>query len=356
MADASVRLVGPQQTSGQQPASGTAPNPLARLAHRSPVRSAVAVLVPLAGFSAWAIVDRGLELYIQRVINGLTDGVLYGAVALALVVVFKATKIINFAQGAMATIGTFVALTFVDAWALPVGLAIVLAMVVSAAGAAVVERTIVRPFDPKNHLAITIVTLALFLVLDAVVALIWGFTPRAFPSVFPNGVADFVGIDGARLYFTAIGTLATAMAAIGAIELVLARTKLGLAFRCVANDIDAARFLGVGIGRTVQASWAIAAAAGTLAGCLVATTAPITPNFMTSVLVYAFAGATLGGLDSTIGSLVGGVLVGLTISLVTGYITVIGGGLSVAVAFVVIIAVLQFKPTGLLGRRILERV
>jgi branched-chain amino acid transport system permease protein len=323
---------------------------------RSIARSISVVAVLLAAFSVYAIRDGGLQLYIQRVIDGTTNGVLYGAVALALVLVFKATRVINFAQGAMATMGAFLAFQAYSAWGFPIWAAVLFSMVASAFGAAVLERTLIRPFDPDNHLAITIVTLGLFIALNALVGFIWGFDPRGFPSLFPHNVDDFVSIDGARLYYDQIGAAVTVAATVLVIHLLLARTKLGLAMRSVANSVENSRLLGIDVGRSIQISWALAAASGTLGACLVAPSTYLEPGYMDKVLVFSFAAATLGGLDSIVGAAIGGIVVGLAISLVTGYIPALGSQFSLACAFLVIIAVLQFKPAGLFGRRYLERV
>jgi branched-chain amino acid transport system permease protein len=338
---------------GRQPRGGDV---LAARRRRSAARSLGVVIALLAMFSVYAIADGGPTLYLQRVIDGTMNGVLYGMVALALVLVFKATGVINFGQGAMAMVGTFVAFTAVDSWGLPLILAIVVGMAISAVAAAGIERTLIRPFDPDNHLAITIVTLALYLAFNAFAALIWGFDPRGFPTLFPTGTDDYLTIAGARLYYTNLGTALLVVGVVVVLHLILSRSRLGLAFRCVATSVESSRLLGIHIGRTVQGSWAIAAAVGTLAGCLAAPTTYLDPTFMDKILVYAFAAATLGGLDSIAGALVGGVVVGLSIALLTGYIPALGGEFALGCAFFVIVAVLQFKPSGLLGRMTQDRV
>lgn len=292
----------------------------------------------------------------QRLIDGVTNGIQYGLVALSLVLVFKATKVINFAQGAMALIGTYLAYTFTTSLGMPLAVAIGLAMVVSAVGAVGVERVLISHFDPNNHLAIVIVTLALYLAFNAIVAMVWGFDPKGFPTLFPKGSDSYLELAGARLYFTELGNIGLAVAVVVALHLALTRTRLGLRFRCVASSVDSARLVGVNIGRTSRGCWALAAAVGTLAGCLAAPSTYLDPTFMDKILVYSFAAATLGGLDSVIGAVVGGVVVGLTITLVTGYVPVLGGEFGLGCAFLVIIVILQVKPSGLLGGRHLERV
>lgn len=324
--------------------------------HRSELTAAAVIAALLAGFSVFAINDGGVTLYLQRVFDGTTQGVLYGATALALVLVFRATRVINFSQGALGMFGTYLAYEAYSSLGLGLGLAVVLAVVVSALGAAVLERGLVRPFDPNNHLAITLVTLGLYLGVGSLAGWIWGYEPKGFPSLFPNGPSDYVSIAGARLQYSEIGTALVVLAAMGAVHLLLSRTRIGLAMRCVADDVASAQLLGIDIGRSVQFSWMLAAAAGTLAGCLIAPITGLRPTFMDNVLIYGFAAATLGGLDSIGGALVGGLLVGLCATLIPGYIPSLDSQFSLAVALAVIIAVLQFKPSGLFGRRYLERV
>ena len=349
-----ITTTGPPGTApGRRPHGGDV---LAARRRRSAVRSLSVVVALLAAFSCWAIAHGGLTLYLQRLLDGVMNGTLYGMVALALVLVFKATGVINFAQGAMAMVGTYLAYTATEQWALPLVLAIVFAMVVSAVAAAGIERVLLRPFDPNNHLAITIVTLALYLALNAAAALVWGFDPRGFPTLFPHAPDDYFSIGGARLRYTSLGTALLVVAVVVVLHLALARTRLGLAFRCVATSVESARLLGIHVGRTVQGGWAMAAAVGTLAGCLAAPTTYLDPTFMDKVLVYAFAAATLGGLDSVAGAVVGGVVTGLSIALLTGYIPALGGQFGLGCAFFVIVAALQFKPAGLLGRPRQERV
>ena len=147
-----------------------------------------------------------MELFLQRLFDGLTLGVIYGVVAVALVLIFKATTLINFAQGELAMFGTFIAYIFAVEQGWPVWLSIVIAMAVSAVAGALIERVLIRPFDPADHLPVVLITLGLFLILNAVAGYIWNYQPRAFPSLFPNGFDDYVSVGGARLFYSALGT------------------------------------------------------------------------------------------------------------------------------------------------------
>ena len=306
-------------------------------------------------FSIWAIADGGFELFLQRIIDGLSNGFIFAAMAMALVLIYKATTIVNFAQGEMAMVGTFIAYVFAVDHGWPIWLSIVMAMAVSAIGAAGIERVLIRPFDPSNHLAITIVTLGLFLILNALAGVIWAYDPKAFPTPFPGRNESFK-VLGASISWTNFWTWITVLVTVALVSLVLTRTKIGLAFRSVSTNLESSRLLGIHIGRTLQFGWALAAAIGTLAGCLIAPSALLDPNFMGKVLIFSFAAATLGGLDSLGGAVIGGLIVGLVQTMSAGYFDFIGQELSTTVALAVIVAVLLVRPSGLFGSERVERV
>lgn len=319
-----------------------------------------------------------MQLFLQRLFDGLDNGAVYAVVAVALVLIFKATTLINFAQGELAMFGTFIAyilavppedslLSYSFGWNafeigfLPIGLilAILVAMAISAVAGAVIERVLIRPFDPTDHLPVVLITLGLFLVLNAVAGYLWNFNPRAFPSMFPNAPDAFFGVGGARLRYTVVGTWAI-MGFMGVVLwFILSKTKVGLAFRAVSSNTESARLVGVRVGRTLMFGWALAAAFGTLGGALVAPKLFIQPNMMATLLIFSFAAATIGGLDSLGGAVVGGVAIGLIQSLLVGYLGDYDPAfiiLSLAVAFVVILIVLWFRPAGLFGTARVERV
>jgi len=307
-------------------------------------------------FSIYEISQHGLELFVQRAADGLNNGFIYAAMALALVLIYKATGVVNFAQGNMAMFGTFIAYVAIVEQNFPVWIGILVAMILWAIGGAAIERLFIRPFDPSNHLAITIVTLAWFIILGAAAGLIWAYDPRAFPTPFPGGINDKFELFGATIRYANMGIWVTVIAIVILVNLLLKRTKVGLAFRSVSSNLESSRLVGVHTGRTLQFGWALAAAVGTLAGCLIARTTFLTPGFMGTVLIYSFAAATLGGLDSVAGAVVGGVLIGLIETMAGGYIKVIGPQLALASALAVIVVVLLIKPSGLFGTKRIERV
>ena len=302
-----------------------------------------------------------MSLFLQRLFDGLTLGAIYAVVAVALVLIFKATTLINFAQGELAMFGAFIAYVFSVEQGLPIGIAIILAMVVSAAMGAVIERVLVRPFDPTDHLPVVLITLGVFLILNAVAGEIWNYQPRAFPSLFPKGPDDFINVGGARLFYDGLGTWAMLALMMGALYVILNLTKIGLAFRAVSSNTESARLVGIRTGRTLMFGWALACAFGTLGASLVAPRLFLQPNMMATLLIFSFAAAALGGLDSLPGAVLGGIGIGMIQSLLVGYLgdwdpLEFLRGLSLAVAFVVILVVLSFKPAGLFGTSRVERV
>jgi branched-chain amino acid transport system permease protein len=322
---------------------------------RKRLRNIAVLVAVLLVLSILAIAGDGWDLFIQRVFNGLNNGFIYSAMALALVLIYKATGVVNFAQGDMAMFGTFICYVFAVDWGVPVGLAILMGMAASAGGAAVIERVLIRPFDPRNHLAITIVTLGLLLVLSSMAGVIWGYDPRAFPTPFPNRNKSFEFL-GAQIQWTSLYTWITILVAVLLVSLLLKKTKIGLAFRSVSSNLESSELVGIHVGRTLQFGWALAAAVGTLAGSLIANTTLLDPNFMGRVLIYSFAAATLGGLDSLGGAVIAGIIIGEVETMAGGYIDFIGSTLAPTVALFVIVIVLLVRPNGLFGSKRVERV
>jgi branched-chain amino acid transport system permease protein len=315
------------------------------------------VIAVVVVFSIYAIATDGGRIYLQRIFDSLNNGFVYGAVAIALVLIYKATGVINFAQGEMAMFGTFLMIDLHDYRGFPVWLAILGAMAISAAGAAAIERTLIRPFDPSNHLSITIVTLSIFFIINGLVPVLYGIDPEAVPTPFPGDKDAFFTLFGVRIRYENLGIWITVGVSVLLITLLLKRTKIGLAFRAVSSNLESSRLVGISTGRTLQFGWALAAAVGTLAACLVARfNQPIDFNFMGKVLIFSFAAATLGGLDSVLGAVVAGLLVGVAETMLGGYIEVIGSELALLVALAIIVVVLVVRPSGLFGSKKVQRV
>jgi branched-chain amino acid transport system permease protein len=340
------------------------PNPLAGLPAR--LRRASTFIWILCAVLLVAlippIINGGKTLFLQRTFDAMNNGAVYAVTAIALVLIFKATTLINFAQANIAMFGAYLCWQFAVKSGWPVWVAIIAAMAIMAVAGAGIERVLIRPFDPSDHLPVVLITFGLAAILEAFAGGIWGTEFLKFPSPFPAKPKDRFTIGGAFLRYETIGTLIMMAVMIAAVFIVLKRTKIGLAFRAVSSNIESARLVGVRTGRTLQFGWAMAAALSVLGATLVARQTNLDPAFMAKLVIFAFAAATLGGLDSIGGSVIGAFIVALVQSMLTGYGQEIAGlswlksNFALVVAFVLILVVLLFKPTGLYGTRRIERV
>jgi len=280
--------------------------------------------------------------FVDITLNGITYGMVYAAVAMALVLIWRATRVVNFAQGAMAMFSTYVAVTVIEHGANYLE-ALLVALAFGFVSGAVVERVLVRPVENKPPLNAVIVTLGLLILVEAGAAMIWGDSVRSYPAHFSRtGIklgSERVALSPFDLYVIA------AVVAVMVLLVVLFRfTSLGLRMRASAFEPEVARLLGIRVGRMLTLGWALAAVVGALAGVLVAPNVFLDPNNMDNVLVYAFTAAIVGGLDSPVGALVGGLGMGLGLSYVGGYL---GYSLETVGAFVILIGVLMIRPEGI---------
>ena len=286
-----------------------------------------------------------MDRFVQLVVDGIAIGSVYGALALALVLIFRSTGIVNFAQGEMAMFSTFIAWGLVEG-GVPLGLALLSTLVLSFLGGAIVERVLIRPVEGEDPLTILIVTLGLFILINSAAGWIWGFENRGFPRALPDGSADIAGI---RLAYESLGIVAVLLVVTGLLVLLFQHTKLGLAMRAAAANPASSRLVGISVGRTLMIGWGLAALLGSLAGVLVAPLLFLDVNFMGGVLVYSFAAATLGGFDSPKGAIIGGWIIGVAETLAGDYIGFIGSDLTILVPLAIIFCVLLVRPNGLFG-------
>lgn len=294
-----------------------------------------------------------MTLFTQHVLDGLQSGCIYSALALAIVLVFRGTGTLNFAQGEMAMVSTYLTWTLIDA-GLPLVVALLSSMAISFVAGALVERLIMRPIAAKstaNHLPVVVASIGLLLALNSFAQWVYGPDGRVLPSLFGDGT-----IHAGSLSFTTAtaGALGVLVVVAAVLRLLLNRTKVGLAMRAVAASQESSRLVGIRVGRVLMAGWGLAAALGALAGALVApTVTAFDSSLMQGVLVLAFAAATFGGFDSLPGAVVGGLVVGVLESLAGGYLTT---DLKLPVAFFVILGFLLIRPTGLFGTPRVQRV
>jgi branched-chain amino acid transport system permease protein len=289
--------------------------------------------------------------FINLTVSGVSMGAIYAAVALALVLIWRATRIVNFAQGAMLMFTTFLASVVIEAGS-PYWVGLVVALASGLLLGAVVERVLVRRVESAPPLNAVIVTLGLLVLLEAAAGMIWGNTPRSFPAAF--SIQGFK-VGGTRLLFSPndLFIVLVVLAVAGGLALLFRMTTLGLRMRAAAFAPEVARLQGVRVGRMFTIGWALAALVGSLAGVLVAPSVFVGPNQFDSILIYAFVAAVLGGLDSPLGAIVGGVILGVVLSYVAGYE---GSALAPLAALVVLVATLMIRPSGLFssarGRRV----
>jgi branched-chain amino acid transport system permease protein len=286
-----------------------------------------------------------MERFIETIIDGIATGSIYGALALALVLIYRATGIVNFAQGEMAMFSTFIAWGLTEA-GIAVGVAVLITLAVSFVGGMVIERAIIRPFEGGQELTLVVVTLGLFILINGLARWIWGPQNRGFPSLFPD---DSIAVGGIETSVEALALVAVLLGVAGVLYLIFQRTRLGLAMRAAAVNPEASRTVGIPVGRMLMLGWGMAAVCGAVAGVLVAPRLFLDPNLMGPVIIYSFAAATLGGFDSPFGAVLGGWIIGVAEALAGGYVDFIGQDLKILVPLGVILAVLLVRPQGLFG-------
>jgi branched-chain amino acid transport system permease protein len=291
-----------------------------------------------------------MDLLIRQLAAGLGNGAIYASLALALVFIFRSTGVINFAQGEMAMFSAYLGWQLVQ-WNVPLVLALMLAVLVALVGGIAVERTIIRPLHGKPELSIVAVTVGLLVFFNALAGLIWSFFTKRYPSPFPKEALS-VGPVPSHI----VGSLLLMVVVVGLFAVLLQKTKLGLAMRAAAVAPTSSRLVGIRVGWILALGWGIAAALGAISGILVAPMVLLEPNMMSGIMVYAFASAILGGMDSLVGAVVGGILVGISETLASTYIHFIGSELKILVPLAVIFVVLLLRPQGLFGRPTVARV
>jgi len=290
-----------------------------------------------------------MELFFHQLFSGLATGGIYASVALALVTVYRATHHINFAQGEMATLSTYGALTLIHA-GMPYWWAFVLTVVGSFGTGIAVERLIIRRMEKAPPIASIIVMLGLLVLINSLVILAYGGGVTTFPSPFPDRAPM-----GIHLFsFHQLGSTAVMLAMLAIVYAFFRFTRLGLAMRASAENAVSSRLSGIPVGSMLALGWGLAAAIGAIAGMMIAPIVFLDPNTMGNILLYGFAAAVLGGIENPWGAAVGGFLIGVFENLLGTY--VIGTDLRLTVALLAIVATLLVRPAGLFGRTFVTRV
>jgi branched-chain amino acid transport system permease protein len=292
-----------------------------------------------------------MSLFINYTLNGITEGMIFASLALALVLIFRATKIINFAQGAMAMMTTFIAFSLLS-HGLGYWWTFVLVLAIGFVFGALVERVLIRPLQGKSELNPVIVTIGLLVVLEGIAGAIYGNASRGFPAAFSQS-GLVVGHTKIAFSHFDVFVVVAVLVLMGANLVLFRATSLGLRMRASAFAGEISRLLGVRVGILLTLGWALAGVAGALAGMLVAPTSSFGPYFMDLILIYGFTAAVIGGLESPVGALVGGLITGLCTSYVGGYL---GSGLQPLGALVLLMVALMARPEGIFARPPARRV
>jgi branched-chain amino acid transport system permease protein len=293
-----------------------------------------------------------VDTFIQQVVSGLATGGIYGSLALALVMIYQATDVVNYAQGEMAMFSTYLAWTMLNA-GLPYWVAFLATLAIAFVGGILIERVVIRPVEQAPILTIVIVCIGLLVILNSLAGWIYSYIQKPFPSPFPGRP-----IKIGNIVFGAhdLGAIGVTLVVLAFLFVFFRYTTLGLAMRAAAQNPASSRLVGIRVGWMLALGWGLAALVGAVAGMMVAPIVFLDPNMMSGILIYAFASATLGGFTSPGGAVLGGLLVGVIENLVGTYVRFIGTELKLTVALVLILVVLVVKPSGLFGRAAVHRV
>jgi branched-chain amino acid transport system permease protein len=299
-----------------------------------------------------------MKLFVEQFLNGFGNGVVFGSVALAMVLIFRTTGVLNLAQGEMALFSTYISWKFTTT-GMPVVAAIALSAAIAFVAGGLIERVLIRPVEEaRSPLNVVIVILGLFLGFNSLAQLVFGTDPQQMPSPFPSGRVELFssGGDAVDIRKDTIGLIVVLLVECALLWFLLQRTRIGLKLRAVASNPDSSRLHGINAGTMLMFGWALSAALGAVAGSLVASEGTgFDASLMQTILVYALAAAALGGFDSLIGAVLAGLVVGIADALTIEYFDALDG-IELVVPLALILVVLMVKPNGLFGKRTVERV
>lgn len=290
-----------------------------------------------------------MDAFLHQFFTGLANGAVYASLALAVVMIYRSTHVVNFSQGEMAMFSTFFAWWMITS-GVPYWVAFAITVVVSFVAGMAIERVIVRPVERAPVLAMVTVCVAMLVIFNSVAGWIFTYSIRAFPSPFPSEPL----FGNPYVSSHQLGLMAVTLLMLVLLYLFFRYTRLGLAMRAVAENPDSSRLAGIRVGWMLALGWGLAAAIGAVTGMMVAPILYLDPNMMIGVLIYALASALVGGIDNPFGAVIGGIMVGVVETLAGAY--VVGTELRLSVALVIIVAVLLIKPTGMFGKAFVTRV
>ncbi|WP_266395117.1 branched-chain amino acid ABC transporter permease [Streptomyces canus] len=289
-----------------------------------------------------------MDQFLLILVSGLASGAVYGLMGLGLVIIYRATDVVNFALASLATVGLYAALAL-NQRGLPLLLAAVAAIVTTAAVGLVAREAVIRPLAQGELLSALVMTMGVSLIAESAISTIWDDQPR----LFPNLVEGSVSLGSAAVPAQSLLTIAVAAVAMALVAYLFGRTSIGTAMRAVAESADTARILGLGSQRIARIAWALGLGLAALAAFLYAPRAGLVPTVLSAPLFRAFAGIFLGGLTSMYGAVIGGLTIGVLDNLAAGYVS---AGYRDTFVFSFTILVLLIRPQGLFGVRTFQRV
>lgn len=297
--------------------------------------------------------------FLQLLASGGATGAIYALVALGFVVIYRTTRIVNFAQGGFVVVGAYLAYQFHSPWGLAFPLAVIAAMMSTAIFAALVEKCATGNAQSRPIYAVVMITIGLLIVIEQFVSVVWGSQQTAFDHPWGNKTRQFGEV---RISDVSIWTVILAALAVGAFFILFRKTRVGLAMRAVAIDPEAALAQGIAIARVRAISWAAAGAVGALAGAMLASRANAVDTSLALVAFSALPAVVLGGLDSPLGAVAGGLLIGIAQAMTAGYVVPDGSGFwlgqspDIVLPYILMVIVLLVRPSGIGGSRVIERV
>jgi branched-chain amino acid transport system permease protein len=299
-----------------------------------------------------------MTTFFQYVYNGIANGAIYATLALALVLIHRATGIVNFAQGEMGMFSTFIAWSLINHHGLPYWVAFFLTLLIAFLGGVGFHQAVIRPLERGGPIAVVMATIALLIVLEGLAGWIWSPEVKFFPSPLSSTLRlKTVDVGGVIMNIQDFLIIGVSLICVLFVFVFFNYTRIGLKMRAAAMGPATSRLLGIRVTLMLSIGWGLAAILSAVSGMMAASQLTFDPYFMLVILTYAFAAAVLGGIDSPIGAVVGAFLIGIGISLLTGYwSSFVGTELQLPVALAVLLAVLVFRPAGLFGRVVVRRV
>jgi branched-chain amino acid transport system permease protein len=295
-----------------------------------------------------------MDFFLQLVINGLVVGSIYALVAMGFVIIYKSTSVLNFAQGEFLLLGAYVSLALLTRWHVPFWATVVLTLGFAVVLGLAIERLILRPMIGEPVVSVIMVTLGLSSILRAVVQGIWGTDTRPYPEIFPSAPVMIGPVPVSRAYAWSVGCVVVLLVAF---SLFFKRSRFGIAMRATAFSQQVALSMGISVRHMFALAWAIAAVVSAIGGILLGAVRTGVDQSLALIGLKVLPVVILGGLDSVLGAIVGGLLIGVLENLAGGYLDpVFGGGVKEVAPFVILVSILMIKPYGLFGKVHIERV